>query len=59
MPTFNRVFENQPRASRILRQPRRLKRAESNLLADEKGPQQLVVWLYIYIYTLIVLDLQV
>ena len=40
VPTFNWVFENQPKASGILTQPSRYKRAESNLLADEKGPQQ-------------------
>ena len=37
MPTFN---ENQPKASGKLTQPYRYKRTESNLLADEKGPQQ-------------------
>ena len=37
--TFNYVFEYQPIASEILTQPSRYKRAESNLLADEKGPQ--------------------
>ena len=40
MPTFNWVFKNQPIASRILTQPSRYKRAKSNLLADEKGPEQ-------------------
>ena len=40
MPTFKWVFENQPIASGILTQPRRYKRAESNLLEDKKGPQQ-------------------
>ena len=53
MPTFNRVFENQPIPSGILTQPSRYKRAENKLLADEKGPQQgdsvgLVAWIYIY-----------
>ena len=40
MPTFNWVFENQQMTSGILTQPSRYKRAESNLLADEKGLQQ-------------------
>ena len=40
MLTFNKVFENQSIASGILREPSRKKRAESNLLADEKGPKQ-------------------
>ena len=54
--TSNWVFQYQPIASEILTQPSRYKTAESNLLADEKGPQhwiQLVVWvihLYLYIY---------
>ena len=34
------AFENQPIALVILTQPTRYKRAESNLLADKKGPQQ-------------------
>ena len=52
MPTFNRVFEKQPIASGILTQLSRYKRAESNLLSDEKGPHQgdpgscLVIHLY-------------
>ena len=33
------LIENQPIASKILTQTSRYKRAESNLLADEKGPQ--------------------
>ena len=37
-PTFNCVFEYQPIASEILIQPSRYKWAESNLIADEKGP---------------------
>ena len=36
-PTFNWVCENQPIASGILTQPSNLKRAESKLLAEEKG----------------------
>ena len=32
--------ENKPIASGLLTQPSRCKRAESNLLADETGPQQ-------------------
>ena len=40
VPTFNLVFENQPIESGILTQQSRYKRAESKLLADEKGPQQ-------------------
>ena len=40
MQTFNRIFENQPNASRILTQPSHYKGAESNLLEDEKGLQQ-------------------
>ena len=53
MPTFNGVFGNQPIASGILTQSNRYKRAESNLLADEKGLQQgdpgscLVIHLYL------------
>ena len=40
LPTFNWVFEYQPIASGILTQPSSLyKRAETNLLSDEKGPQ--------------------
>ena len=60
MPTFDCVYENQPIAFRILTQPSGYNRAESNLLADEKGSQQgdpcsyVVVWLYIYIYRFIV-----
>ena len=42
------MLNNCSRASGILSQPSRNKRAESNLLADEKGPQQVVVWLYFY-----------
>ena len=34
------AFENQPIALGILTQPTRYKRAESNSLADKKGPQQ-------------------
>ena len=40
MLTFALAFENQSIASGILTQPSRYKRAESNLLSDEKGPQQ-------------------
>ena len=40
MSTFNLFFENQPIASVILSQPSRYKRAERNLLADEKGSHQ-------------------
>ena len=36
MPTFKWVFEYQPIESEILTQPCRYKRAENNLLADEK-----------------------
>ena len=56
VPTFNWVFKNQPIASGILTQLSRYKRADSNLLADEKGPRhlgQVVVRLCIYTYTLI------
>ena len=38
--TFNWVFEDQPMASGILTQLSRYKRAESNLLADEKSPDR-------------------
>ena len=38
MPTFNWVSENQPIASEKLT---RYKSAESNLLADNKGPKHL------------------
>ena len=57
VPTFNLVFENQQLASGILTQPSRYKRAENNLLADEKGPQQRdpgSFLLYIYIYRFMV-----
>ena len=40
VPTFNLFLENQLIASGILTQPSRYKRAKSNLLADEKGPEQ-------------------
>ena len=40
MPLFKLVLENQPIASGILTQSSSYKRAESNLLADEKGIQQ-------------------
>ena len=40
MPTFIWVFENQRKATGILTQQSRYKRAEINLLADEKGLQQ-------------------
>ena len=40
MLTYNWVFENQRIALGILKKPSRYKRAESNLLADEKGPYQ-------------------
>ena len=55
MPTFKWVFEYQSTASGILTQPSRYKRTESNLLADEKGPQcngriQVVNWLYTSIF---------
>ena len=46
-------LEYQPIASQILTQPSPFKRAESNLLADEKVSQhriQVVIWI-IYIYT--------
>ena len=36
--TFNLAIENQQIASGILTQPSWYKRAESNLLADDKGP---------------------
>ena len=45
--TFKWVFVNQPIALLISTQPSHNKRAESNMLADKKGPQhliQLVVW---------------
>ena len=38
VPTW--VFENQPIESGIITQLSRYNRAETNLLADEKGPQQ-------------------
>ena len=38
VPTFNWGFENQPIAAGITTQPSCYKRAECNLLADEKGP---------------------
>ena len=38
--TFNWVFLNLRITSEILTLPRSYTRAESNLLADEKGPQQ-------------------
>ena len=53
MPTFNL---NQPKTSGKLTQLSRYKRAESNLLADEKGPRQgdpgscLVILLYYNIF---------
>ena len=56
MQTFNWVFENQPITLEILTASRYIK-AESNLIADEKGPIrgiQVVVWLYIYIYRFII-----
>ena len=37
--TFNWVFKYQPIASEISTQPSHNKRAESDLLANEKGPQ--------------------
>ena len=55
--TFNWVFENQPIGSGISRQQCHYKRAESNLQADEKDPQQgiqVIVLLYIYFYRFIV-----
>ena len=60
MPTFNWVFECHQTATEILTLPSRYKKAESNLLADEKQWIQLVsylnyisilglcVWLFIY-----------
>ena len=39
MPNFYLVLENQPVESGIITQLSYYKRAESNLLADEKGPQ--------------------
>ena len=64
VPTSNWVFENQPIAGEILTQSSRNKRAESNLLADEKGPQhwiQVIVWvihlfLYIFYLDIFILD---
>ena len=38
--TYTWIFENKPKALRILTQPSGYKRAESNWLADEKGPKQ-------------------
>ena len=57
MPTFDLVFEYKPIALELLTQTRRYIRAESNLLADEKGPFD---WnkvfeqdgLHIYTYTI-------
>ena len=52
VPTFNWAFANRQLASEILTQPCRYKRAESNLIADEKGHHQrdlgscLVIHLY-------------
>ena len=40
MPTFNWVFENQSKKSGILTQLSCYKIADSNLLVDQKGPQQ-------------------
>ena len=56
LPTYNWVFEYKLIAWEIQTQPNSYKRAESNLLTDEKGPHhlgQVVVWvikLYFYIY---------
>ena len=59
VPTFNKVVEYQHIASQTLKKPSNYcKRAESNLLADEKGLQhwiQVAIWiiyhyLYLYIY---------
>ena len=50
--TLNWVFEYQPIALKILTQPSRYKRTESNLLADEIGPPdrgQVVDWV-IHLY---------
>ena len=46
MPTFNRVYESQPTVLEILTQQCRYKRAEINLLADEKGRQ---LWIQVVI----------
>ena len=55
--TFNFLFKKQQIPSGILTQPSRYKRAETNLLADEKGSQQRdpgSFLLYIYIYRFMV-----
>ena len=49
---------NQPISSGILTQSSRYKRAESNLIADEKGLQLSGYTIYIYIFILIVWELQ-
>ena len=54
--TFNWVFKNQPKASGILTQTSRHKKAEINLLSGVNGPPQgdhgscLVIHQYLYIY---------
>ena len=52
VPTYTWIFENKPKASRILTQQSGYKIAESNWLADEKSPQlgDGGSRLYIYIY---------
>ncbi len=56
-PTFNWVFDYKPISPYLFTKPSCYKRTYSNLLADEKGPNQwnqLVVWvihLYLYIYS--------
>ena len=55
VPTFHWFFEYQPIASVILTQPSRYKRAESNLQADEKGPQH---WIQVFVYTILLAKLK-
>ncbi len=53
MPTFNWVLEYHQKAYEIYTQPSRYKIEDSNLLADEIGPQhwaRYLSWLYIYLY---------
>ena len=55
VPTFNWIFEYKSMAVNISTQHSRYERAESNLLADEKGSKHLIQ-LYL-IYTSILIDL--
>ena len=55
---MNQAIDYQPTASGILTQSSRYKRAENNLLVDEKGPQyfiQIVVWvMHLNAYTIFI-----